>query len=202
MPRKEILAQFWGDDEDCPLFPNLELDSIQLFKVHEDLPGLESLDDSLSSSCSSDSLFSDNEPSLRRSSRRQKRVSFSKAEIREYAVVVGDHPLCEDGLPISLDWKHTQETKVIDLAIGHDSSLDKRLSSLRRLSYDDRVERLRSVSGMTTEDVIQEETNLVCSSMRDMWSDFAKDLTFSFDAIENHLRKVYLAEAGKRHNLV
>jgi hypothetical protein len=35
-----------------------------------------------------------------------KHVRFSTVEIREYAVIVGDHPCCSAGLPLSLDWKY------------------------------------------------------------------------------------------------
>jgi hypothetical protein len=199
MPSKEIL-RFRDNECDLPSFPHLELGSIQLLKERNDeVPGLESLDDSLSSSCSSSSFLSDYEPICQTSTKRKKRVSFHKAEIREYAVVVGDHPMCEDGLPISLDWKHTEE-KVIDLATVHDFKSSRRFKSLRRLSYDDRVQRLQSVSGMTTEEVIDEETNLICRSIQELWHEFASDLTFSFDAIESHLRKVCFAEASKRHS--
>jgi hypothetical protein len=36
-----------------------------------------------------------------------RRVSFTSLEIREYAVVPGDHPLCSSGCPIALGWTYT-----------------------------------------------------------------------------------------------
>ena len=36
-------------------------------------------------------------------------VHFSMVYVREYAVVVGDHPVCSDYLPLTLDWQHTNE---------------------------------------------------------------------------------------------
>lgn len=35
----------------------------------------------------------------------KKTVSFSSLEVREYVVVVGDHPCCSMGLPLSLGWE-------------------------------------------------------------------------------------------------
>jgi hypothetical protein len=35
-----------------------------------------------------------------------KHVRFSTVEIREYDMIVGDHPCCSAGLPLSLDWKY------------------------------------------------------------------------------------------------
>ena len=37
---------------------------------------------------------------------KEKHVRFSTVEIREYAVIVGNHPCCSTGLPLSLDWKY------------------------------------------------------------------------------------------------
>jgi len=37
----------------------------------------------------------------------KKKVSFSSVHVREYSVVIGDHPSCISGLPLSLGWSHT-----------------------------------------------------------------------------------------------
>jgi len=39
--------------------------------------------------------------------KRRHSVSFSKLEIREYNVIIGDSPSCSTGLPLSLGWEHT-----------------------------------------------------------------------------------------------
>ncbi|KAL3924405.1 MAG: hypothetical protein SGILL_001066 [Bacillariaceae sp.] len=39
----------------------------------------------------------------------RRHVRFSRAKVREYAITVGDHPICQDGLALSLDWIHTSE---------------------------------------------------------------------------------------------
>lgn len=36
----------------------------------------------------------------------KKSVSFSSLEIREYEVVIGDHPCCTRGVPLSLGWEY------------------------------------------------------------------------------------------------
>lgn len=46
----------------------------------------------------------------------ERKVRFSTAEIREFHVIVGDHPGCAAGLPLSLDWKYNPDTKVVDLS--------------------------------------------------------------------------------------
>jgi hypothetical protein len=38
----------------------------------------------------------------------EKTVRFGKVEIREYKVIIGDHPFCKDGLALSLDWEYKQ----------------------------------------------------------------------------------------------
>lgn len=44
-------------------------------------------------------------------SKKTKRVMFSNVEIRSYPIVLGDHPGCSSGPPISLDWKHASSVK-------------------------------------------------------------------------------------------
>jgi hypothetical protein len=38
----------------------------------------------------------------------KKSVSFSSLEIREYEVVIGDHPCCSRGVPVSLGWEYSE----------------------------------------------------------------------------------------------
>lgn len=37
-----------------------------------------------------------------------KSVSFTSVEIREYNVIVGDHPCCSAGFPLTLDWEYRE----------------------------------------------------------------------------------------------
>ncbi len=45
----------------------------------------------------------------------EKKVRFSLAEIREYNVIVGDHPGCATGLPLALDWNYHPNIQTVDL---------------------------------------------------------------------------------------
>ena len=38
-----------------------------------------------------------------------RRVGFDKVEIRQYEQVIGDHPHCSSGCPLSLGWDYVQE---------------------------------------------------------------------------------------------
>mmetsp|Transcript_22669 Transcript_22669/g.33470 ORF Transcript_22669/g.33470 Transcript_22669/m.33470 type:complete len:215 (+) Transcript_22669:95-739(+) len=40
-----------------------------------------------------------------------RRVSFSHVNIREHSVILGDHPCCDQGLPVTLGWNIKQEQK-------------------------------------------------------------------------------------------
>lgn len=42
----------------------------------------------------------------------QKSVSFTSVEIREYNVIVGDHPCCATGFPLTLDWEYREVNNI------------------------------------------------------------------------------------------
>ena len=107
------------------------------------------------------------EISCSQSSMSKKRVSWDRIQTREYALVVGDHPLCQDGLPVSLDWPYHDTFTTLD-------SLDvsERKHSYvfpRRLSYEERQRRICAVSGLTVEQVKNEEIDLVVRTLREAW---------------------------------
>ena len=41
-----------------------------------------------------------------------KTVKFGSLRIREFAVVLGDHPCCSTGCPLELGWEHESETEL------------------------------------------------------------------------------------------
>jgi hypothetical protein len=43
---------------------------------------------------------------------KSKSVQFSALQIRSFPMILGDHPCCMTGLPVSLDWDHTKEEVV------------------------------------------------------------------------------------------
>jgi hypothetical protein len=109
-----------------------------------------SLERTLSSSLSSIDSDVSTSSSCASSSKSFKCVSFAPSvQVREYAVVVGDHPSCQD-LPLSLDWKHTEEQSV------EYSSHSKRHGTQLRLTYYERRNILRG-AGYTEADLRQAE---------------------------------------------
>jgi hypothetical protein len=76
-------------------------------------PLLDSEESSFSSSCGTEEFFDLEEISnafqLMERWKRQNKVRFGKAKVREYALTVGDHPVCKDGLALSLDWHYSTE---------------------------------------------------------------------------------------------
>lgn len=70
----------------------------------------------------------------------KKRVSWKGVFVREYNCTLGDHPLCSDSLPLSLDWSYSEDVKVKNI----ESSRERQSSYTfpKRLSYEDRKRRL------------------------------------------------------------
>jgi hypothetical protein len=71
--------------------------------------------DSEDSSCAEDSIQREKHTALHLVDTKARHVRFKAVHVREYAVVVGDHPMCGDHLPLTLDWKHAEE-KVYDIS--------------------------------------------------------------------------------------
>ena len=73
-----------------------------------------------------------------------KRVSFSDLHIREYTQVLGDHPCCSIGPPVSLGWDYTDSPRV---AVEQYEATRPRRRDRRalRLSWDKRREILSEV---------------------------------------------------------
>ena len=68
--------------------------------------------------------------------KRERVVRFSTVEIREHDIVLGDHPFCNDGLALSLDWTYDPHTIVLD------ANARRTGGEARRLSYVERKLRL------------------------------------------------------------
>jgi hypothetical protein len=142
---------------------------------HEAMPALgptsegEGEESSLDSSSSSRHQQASASCGSRKLSFQKKRVSWDKIHKREYALVVGDHPLCQDGLPVSLDWQFNDAcSDFLEQAI----KVSERKQSYvfpRRLSYEERRERLNSVSGLTAEQIQNQEIDLVVRTLKESW---------------------------------
>lgn len=70
----------------------------------------------------------------------KKSVSWKGVFVREYNCTVGDHPMCSDNLPVSLDWSHSDDVEVRTI----ESSRERKANYVfpKRLSYEDRARRI------------------------------------------------------------
>jgi hypothetical protein len=152
-----------GNEDNLGLLPNDEESPCRLgpppsmvsFSDSE-LSSLESDDAETGSMCSNDcstadKLGSSHHPkSLLLDSRHvpQRRVSFQHVEVREYSITVGDHPFCYDGLPLTLDWEHAGSVEIRDIASSRERRGNYRAP--RRLSFDERRDRLFNMSGTSS----------------------------------------------------
>jgi hypothetical protein len=111
----------------------------------------------------------------------KKRVRWDQIHTREYTLVVGDHPMCQDGLPVSLGWDHTQCNSMklmMQQQLEQKEKLQQQLSERRqsytfprRLSYEERRDRLLSVSNLTLDQIKNDEIDLVVRTLRESWED-------------------------------
>ena len=149
----------------------------------------------------------------RKRSRGVKRVHWDRIHTREFVLVVGDHPLCEDGLPVTLGWQYTDKSfsPPISNTIGDDQSennenrsspqrqeqqqikISERRQSYvfpRRLSYEERKERLVSISNLTLEQIKSDEMDLVVRTLEESWAnddiysgEYNEDMTMDLNPI-------------------
>lgn len=111
----------------------------------------------------------------------KKHVSWASIHTREYALVVGDHPMCQDGLPVSLGWRYNVGSPKTLLTPQHQQQqvqvqgqVRERLQSYvfpRRLSYEERRNRLVSVSDLTLDQIKNDEIDLVVRTLKESWED-------------------------------
>jgi hypothetical protein len=114
-----------------------------------------------------------------------KRVTWDQIHTREYTLVVGDHPLCQDGLPVSLGWDHADGSSTTLQKSYHTvmpprttTTIRERQQSYafpRRLSYEERRERLLNVSNLTLDQIKDDEMDLVVRTLRESWDDEGDD---------------------------
>ena len=99
--------------------------------------------------------------------RRGKTVSFSNLEIRDYSIVIGDHPFC-DKLPLSLGWSHSPQSTVVPIDTYEDCRGPRKDRSNLRMTYFERKNVLKRISGLTEKDIIRQERR--CKSALDLKS--------------------------------
>jgi hypothetical protein len=146
-----------------------------------------SLDDSLGSRASKKSCGS-SASSCSIGKGNHKRVSWDQIHTREYTLVVGDHPMCQDGLPVSLGWDHAdcgsltlqqQQQQHHSVPLMPATTIRERQQSYafpRRLSYEERRDRLLHVSNLTLDQIKNDEMDLVVRTLRESWEDAGEDV--------------------------
>ena len=98
-------------------------------------------------------------------------VTFDdRIQVREFALTVGDHPCCMGGLPLTLDWSHTEELVYKSLT---ECCAERRgrFKMPRKLDYEKRRERLFEVSTYSEQRVRNEEIDMVMNFLKSSWSE-------------------------------
>ena len=108
--------------------------------------------------CSSSSPRIEEENNIKEKKKKtRKTVSFSNVQIREHGVIVGDHP-CAGSLPLSLDWAHTGQPRVINVDTYEAiRAPHRRKGSDMHLSFFERKNVLKEVGGLTERDIAHEQ---------------------------------------------
>lgn len=159
------------------------LDKLELshsFAAVSSIPALTHCSDSDISYLEEDSSYSDGslasgcKPESRHKDlllKEERRVSFHPdVEIREHSICVGDHPLCYDGLPLSLDWAHTETP--IYRHIDQSRHRTSRYRAPRRMDFAERRERVFDVQTDPGdfESERSTELNMMIKLLQNSWS--------------------------------
>ncbi|GAX26838.1 hypothetical protein FisN_9Lu117 [Fistulifera solaris] len=91
---------------------------------------------------------------------KKKTVRFAEiAQIRTYDVILGDHPSCHGGMALQLDWTH-QGTEFVHLDVYDTASRHRNMAQLH-LTFFQRRERLRQLTGMSGCELLRAEFDLL-----------------------------------------
>lgn len=113
------------------------------------------LSTSTSASTFSSTSTSSSETSIN-SNTSKKTVRFApSSHVRTYSVVLGDHPLCDDGLAIELGWEYCDD---VNQNMQIDNNLHK--GTCQKRSYLSRKQLLLDVAGCTKEELDQRSREL------------------------------------------
>lgn len=129
-----------------------------LTNVNDDLPTTTNESIILPSPDDNDTIATASSSRQSQPQQHRRTVSFSHLEIREHSLIVGDHPSCSTGLPLSLGWKHALgPSRIIPLDDYEESRGARKHGSLMRLSPMERKYLLKRVGGMSEKDLVQAE---------------------------------------------
>lgn len=85
----------------------------------------------------------------------QQHVSFSTVEIRKYPIILGDHPSCSCGPPISIGWDYNGAIEVFNLNLFEQMRPPRRHNAELKLPFRLRRELISKICGYR-EDQIKE----------------------------------------------
>mmetsp|Transcript_30653 Transcript_30653/g.46428 ORF Transcript_30653/g.46428 Transcript_30653/m.46428 type:complete len:221 (+) Transcript_30653:55-717(+) len=103
---------------------------------------------------------------------KKRKVSFSHVSIREHEVILGDHPCCEQGLPVTLGWDIQQERQ---LCLDYYEARQRRRGNFH-LSLEDRRQILLSSWADTSQDWHpQQQQRQQRKLARDRWESHSQD---------------------------
>ena len=124
------------------------------------------------------------------------KVSFTKIQIREYPIIVGDNPSIMTGVPLSIDWVHVNEINMeIDTYESHRP--EARSMAQLKIPSEIRTEILYK-QGFTKEQIRYglRQANLV-KGQRQKTNERTKELTAIFDFGEKMKRATVNATFGR-----
>jgi hypothetical protein len=113
-----------------------------------------------------------------------RRLTFNnQVEVREYSLTLGDHPMCEDSLSLSLDWQHA-DFYYKDLAESQQRGMFYKPPP--RLSLRERRDRLIAVTGYTSAELDAlmsppETLGALLGKLKQSWSSFSLRTTEAFN---------------------
>jgi len=156
----------------CQSFPPLKASLVD-DQQEEEHPSLHAHADALHSEVAEACLslrrdISTNSTNTTSTSASGKSVSFSTVNIREHQVIVGDHPFAAGSLPLSLGWAHAEHSRVVDVDTYETvRSSHRRCLSDIQLSFHDRKTILKTVGGLTEQDIAHEQRRALLESLGD-----------------------------------
>ena len=164
LPYKSTPPSFPATSGSCSFVPDYEAPASQAVDDDDNDVDTSSDDDESNDESSSESsvvdLTSYTRSSSTKTSSHKKKVSFSSIlEVHSHPIILGEHPCCMGGMALDCDWSY--ETHLVDMEI-HESVSPKRRQGQLRLNYAQRRQRLQKSMGVSGNELVQQEFELMC----------------------------------------
>ena len=96
-------------------------------------------------------------------------LRFSTVQIREYDVVIGDHPSCTEGLSLAIGWNYNQE-QLQKIEYYEASRKERRPSADLMLSAKERWRKLANDGGYTEKELFLEHRKILLQGWKAFFS--------------------------------